>query len=130
MPRDDEAGFSLLETIIAFAVAAAALAALLQIYASSGSASRRSLDMLKAVEIADREIAALNDPDLLAPGAWAPVTEGGLTWQMEIAPEAEEADTAHKDAVFTLVHVTLTVARETGGEPVLQVVTARRVAVE
>jgi type II secretory pathway component PulJ len=125
MPRNDEAGFSLLETIIAFAIAAAALAALVEIYTSSGSATRKSLEMLKAVEIADREIAALADPVLLAPGLRGPVAEDGLVWQVEILPEPEEENA---ESPLVLLHVAFAARRSGTDEPVLQVETARYMA--
>jgi type II secretory pathway pseudopilin PulG len=119
---DRAAGFSLLEAVIAFAIAALALTALVGVYASSLSAEVRVEQMLTAIEIAEDRIAALDGAGPLAPGSTGPVTERGVVWVMEIVrrPGADQAE-----APVALYGVTVTVREAAGGEPLLVLATAR-----
>lgn len=125
MSSDGEAGFSLLETLIAFAIAAFALTALLQVYASSADSERRSLVILRAVELADQKLAALEDRAQLVPGTIGPAVESGMLWRVDIKPaEAEVPDQPPPQ----LVYVTVTISDPEDDRPILTVETARQPA--
>lgn len=120
--RRGSAGFSLLEVLIAFAIASLALTALLQIYATSATSARRSVNMAMAVEIADNRLAMLADPALLAPGVTAGTDELGFAWRMEIDWDSEALP---KDAPLRLFHISVAVAAPGDPRPILTVFTAR-----
>jgi type II secretory pathway pseudopilin PulG len=125
MSSDGEAGFSLLETLIAFAIAAFALTALVQIYASSADSQRRSIAILQAVELADQRLAALEDRAQLVPGTIGPVAEAGMVWQVDIEPAEAETPTQPPPALVT---IRVTISDPDDGRAILTVETARQPA--
>lgn len=128
MSSEGEAGFSLLEALIAFAIAAFALTALLQVYASSADSERRSLEILKAVELADQKLAAFEDRTLLVPGTIGPATEAGMVWQVDIEPVAAGSAANPQAEPPALVTVRVTVSDSDHERPILTVETARQPA--
>ncbi|MCP1337878.1 type IV pilus modification PilV family protein [Futiania mangrovi] len=114
-----DAGFSLLEAVIGFAVAALALVPLLQVYASSGQAGQRSAALLTAVELAETAIGRFDAAP--APGTQAPVVERGLEWVLSASPLSGEGTGAR------LLRVTVTVRTPESQRPVHVLTTLRHV---
>jgi general secretion pathway protein I len=125
--RGREAGFSLLEVLIAFAIASMALTALIQLYATSATSARRSVDMVAATQIADNRLAALEDPAELVPGETAGTAEGGYAWRMAIVADDKIVP---EDLPLRLYFVTVAVAAPGDARPVLSVTTARTARIE
>jgi general secretion pathway protein I len=86
-----EAGFLLLEVLLAFLIAALALAVLVRGAAESSRAVRVALDAEEAVVRARSRLAAL-DRGGLAPGQRDGDDGGGFTWHTRIVPLATAAD--------------------------------------
>jgi general secretion pathway protein I len=128
MTRNREAGFSLLEVLVAFAIASLALSALVQVYAGSAAATRRSGDILAALEVAENRIAELAVLDL-APGTLGPSEEGAFVWQVDIAPEERPAAGAPEEDAepppLRLLLVTVTVRGAGDEAPLVTLATAR-----
>lgn len=84
--RSRQAGFSLLEVLVAFAVLALILGVLLQVF--SGSARRATLaeSYLKASILADAKLNELGAEIPLVPGALTGEPEGGFDWSLHVDP--------------------------------------------
>lgn len=130
MTRSREAGFSLIEVLVAFAIASIALTALVQVYSTSAGSARRTADMLGALEVAENRLAELSAVPL-APGQYGPEQEGGFVWQVDIAPEETaraDGDELLPDPLLRLLLVTVTVSREGATAPLVTLATARHAA--
>jgi len=126
MKRSREAGFSLLEVLVAFAIASLALTTLVQVYSSSASAARRGAEMLGALEVAENRLSELATVTL-APGVLGPAEEAGFFWHVDVAPAAEEPVGAkdRQPGLPRLLLVTVTVRAANGSAPVVTLETAR-----
>ena len=94
--RRSEEGFTLLEVIVALAIATASIASLYQIYAVGWRGVRlASLDRA-AIEVAKNQLASAGVETPLTEGTSSGVSAGGVEWTTEIRPY-EPAD-----AVVTL----------------------------
>lgn len=122
MRQSSDAGFSLLEVLVAFAVASLALTALVQVYASSAAGARRGADMLAALEIAENRLAEMDALGTIAPGTVGPVAERGFLWQVDVAAEAEQPG---HEAPLRLLLVTVTVRAQDDARPVVTLATAK-----
>lgn len=127
MARSREAGFSLIEVLVAFAIASMALTVLVQVYTTSAGAARRSADMLGALEIAENRLAELT-VTMLAPGVYGPEREGGFVWQVDISPQEVprvDGDEPQPDPLLRLLLVTVAVSKEDATAPLITLTTAR-----
>jgi len=127
MTRSREAGFSLLEVLVAFAIASLALTALVQVYSGSASAARRSAEVLGALEVAENRLSELVAVTL-APGVLGPAEEAGFLWQVDVAAAPEEPGEAadQQPGLPQLLLVTVTVRTANGSAPLVTLATARR----
>lgn len=84
--RSNQAGFSLLEVLVAFAILAVILGVLLQIF--SGAAQRATLaeSYLKAATLAESKLNELGVDTPLAPGTLTGEPEGGFDWTLRVEP--------------------------------------------
>jgi general secretion pathway protein I len=123
MRARNDAGFSLIETLVAFAIAALALTALVRVYSGAFAASGGAADRVLAAAIADEElerlIAAPPPPGTMI----GPVREGRLIWEVR----AEAVGQVPPAEAPLLVRLTLAVSRSPGGSPLVEVVTLRHV---
>lgn len=86
--RPSEDGFTLLEVIVALAIATASIAALYQIYAVGWRGVRlASLDRV-AIEVAKNELTSAGVETPLAEGTASGVSADGVEWTTEIRPYA------------------------------------------
>ena len=84
--RPNQAGFSLLEVLVAFAILAVIMGVLLQIF--SGAAQRATLaeSYLKAATLAEAKLNELGVNIPLAPGILTGEPEGGFGWTLSVEP--------------------------------------------
>jgi general secretion pathway protein I len=105
--RGGEAGFTLLEALIAFAIAALALAALLQGALTGLRATQTATRTEEALARARSRLAALEAAPL-APADQRGDDGGGFAWRLRVAPEATSGG-------LTLYAVSVAVAWRDGG---------------
>jgi type II secretory pathway pseudopilin PulG len=87
--RDGEAGFLLVETIVAFLVLSIALAIGVQSVAQ-GTASVRRADAAAVAAMVAREIVATRAGGLAAPGEWSGQHPSGAAWRLTAARVPDE----------------------------------------
>ncbi len=107
MRVDREAGFTLLEALIAFAIAALALAALLQGALAGLRATQAASRTEEALARARSRLAALEAAPV-APADRRGDDGGGFAWRLRVAPEATSGG-------LTLYAVSVAVAWRDGG---------------
>ena len=117
-----EDGFSLLEAVIGFAIAAVAVVALLQVYASSATAGARSSELLTAMELAETAVDRFDAARSLSAVPDAPVEERGLVWHLSAVPVTDPG------AGSDLLSVTVTVTARGAAGPVFVLRTLRHAA--
>lgn len=106
MSRSSQAGFSLLEVLVAFAILAIILGVLLQIF--SGSAQRATLaeSYLKASSLAQARLNEIGREAPLTAGAIEGQTENGFAWGLHMEPyPIEGLDTVVQSLVPMRVRV-------------------------
>ncbi len=114
MARD---GFTLLEVLVAFVIAALALAALFGGGLGGLQAASTSGRYLEAVSRAESHLAAATTGDALAPGDRQGDEGAGFHWRVRIVPSATEAGdpAARNKPVLTLYAVSAAVSWSEGG---------------
>ena len=83
-----QAGFALLEVLIAFVIAAMALGLLFQAASSSGGAAKQAGNYEEAVSRAKSHMAALGRDSDIAPGEQNGDDGGTYRWRIKITPSA------------------------------------------
>jgi general secretion pathway protein I len=81
-------GFTLIEVLVAFAIAAMALGLLFQAASSSGGATRQAGNYEEAVSRAKSHMAAVGRDSDIAPGEQGGDDGGGYRWRVKITPSA------------------------------------------
>jgi general secretion pathway protein I len=109
MHAKGEAGFTLLEALIAFAILAIALAGLLQGALAGLRATQAAGRMEEALARARTRLAALEAMPIV-PGDQRGDDGGGFAWRMRIVPEARAGG-------LTLYAVTVAIGWRDGGTP-------------
>ena len=84
-PHKDE-GFSLLEVLVALAIAALALGALFQTTSIVASSLTKAREKLSSALVAQSVFAGLGTEHPVVPGIVRGRTEVGIAWRLEIAP--------------------------------------------
>jgi general secretion pathway protein I len=87
-PRRGQRGFTLIEVLIAFAIAAMALGLLFQAASSSGGAARQAGNYEEAVSRAKSRMATVGHGSDIAPGDHGGDDGGGYRWRVKISPSA------------------------------------------
>jgi general secretion pathway protein I len=82
----DEAGFTLLEVIIAFIIAALALGALYQAALMGPRSAQLASRYEQAVSRARSRLVIAGHGDVLAPGDWQGDDGGGFAWRLRVVP--------------------------------------------
>lgn len=82
----DARGFTLLEAVIAFMIAASATVVLFQIYGSAATGGDRSAQVARASEIARDRLERVGVEFALEPGLAEGETEDGYLWRTVIEP--------------------------------------------
>ncbi len=88
MRHRDEAGFTLMETLVAFAIFSLAIVAILQSFSASSRAQVRAQASIESGELLARVMASA-EARLDGPGE-VQGEEGGLRWHLSIAPAGND----------------------------------------
>jgi general secretion pathway protein I len=120
-------GFTLIEVLIAFAIAAMALGLLFQAASSSGGAAHLAGNYEEAVSRAKSHMALMGRESEIAPGERSGDDGGGFRWRVKITPSAvsqpppQDAqapqDPQAPAARLTLFDVEVSVSWTDGGRP-------------
>jgi general secretion pathway protein I len=94
MSRGREHGFTLLEVLIAFVIAAIALGVMFKVAVGSLQASRASSRYEEAVVRARSHLAMATHGGSLMPGEWSGDDGGGYQWHIHVTPLARTAVTS------------------------------------
>jgi general secretion pathway protein I len=81
-----QAGFSLLEVVVAFAILALSLGLLMQVFSRALSTTALSGDYSRATTLAQSHLDAVGVDIPLEPGSYSGEPEDGLSWQVLIEP--------------------------------------------
>jgi general secretion pathway protein I len=81
-----QAGFSLLEVVVAFAILALSLGLLMQLFSRALSTTALSGDYSRAATLAQSRLDAVGVDIPLEPGSYSGEPEDGLSWQVLIEP--------------------------------------------
>lgn len=120
MTRDD--GFTVLEALIAFAITSLMLVGMFEIFSSVSTSERRAAELIRAVAVAEDQIARVGTRRALKPDEI--VSEPGEipAWRMSIGPFEDDRSGA---AIAHLYRITVVVFAEDGQTPVFEVSTAK-----
>lgn len=86
--RPAEAGFSLVETLVAFTVAGLTLAVYFQVLGRAATAAQLSKDRLTAAAYAQSKLASLGAAEPLAEGASRGAFDGDFSWEAAVTRDA------------------------------------------
>ena len=84
-------GFTLIEVLVAFAIAALSLATLMRIFGTGLESARISEAQSRATMVAESRLAAIGVERLLVAGESAGETEDGYRWRVVASPLADDA---------------------------------------
>ena len=90
----DARGFTLLEVLVAFVIAALALGVMFQVSGDALTASQRAARYEEALVRARSHLAMATDGGSLMPGNWDGDDGGGYRWHIHVVPVAGAATTA------------------------------------
>jgi len=88
-----QAGFSLLEVLVAFSILALSLGVLFQIYSRGSSVTALSRDYSKALIVAQSQLAALDLEDQIELGDKSGKSKNGIQWQRHVSPYVNVSET-------------------------------------
>jgi len=84
--HQQQAGFSLLEILVAFAILSLSIGVLLRIFAGGGHLTRTAEDYYRAVVTAETLMTGLGVETPLQPGVTQGTTETGFRWTATVSP--------------------------------------------
>lgn len=90
----DARGFTLLEVLVAFVIAALALGVMFEVSGDALSASQRAAHYEEALVRARSHLAMATNGGSLMPGNWDGDDGGGFRWRLHIVPVATAATAA------------------------------------
>lgn len=108
MPRwhPEADGFTLVEVLVAFAIAALGLAALMQVFATGLRSAATAENYARATMLAESRLASVGVEQPLAAGESSGDFEDGYRWRVVITPYQE----AEMDALVEVFQVNVTVS--------------------
>jgi general secretion pathway protein I len=98
-----EAGFTLIEVLVALAIVATVLSSIGGLIASAARGSRSVQSRATVLNVARSVLNTMPERQQLVPGSAAGILDG-ISWTMTVSPIFEIADGTHKDAMW-LPHV-------------------------
>jgi general secretion pathway protein I len=116
MSKRDARGFTLLEVLIAFVIAALALAVMFKVTTDSLQESAISARYEEAVVRAKSHLAMAAHGGSLMPGNWSGDDGGGYRWQIQIRPvaQANPSSTSGSQVPIALYSVSVSVSWSEG----------------
>jgi len=84
--RKRQAGFSLLEVVVAFAILALTLGTLIEIFSRAMNTTALSATYSRAATLAEARLNAVGIDIPLEPGTYGGEPEDGLAWEVQIQP--------------------------------------------
>jgi general secretion pathway protein I len=87
--RHERSGFTLIEVLVAFAIAALGLAALLQVFGTGLRSAAVSSRYARATMLAESQLSAVGVTSPLVPGQYAGADTDGFHWRVSITPYEE-----------------------------------------
>lgn len=85
-PFETQAGFSLLEVLVAFAILAISLGVLMQIFSRATTTTMAAAQYSRAVSLAEARLAAVGTAIPLEAGSTSGEPEDGFAWELSIVP--------------------------------------------
>lgn len=110
--RSKSAGFTLVEVLVAFVIAALSLAALLQVFATGLRSATTSEHYARATMLAESQLASIGIEQPLAVGQSSGAFDDEYRWRIVVAPYQE----ADMDALVEVFDVSVTVSWGAEGE--------------
>lgn len=113
--RRAEAGFSLLEVLVAFAILALSLGVLMQIFSKAMTVTVSGADVGRAAALAEACLETVGFEIPLEPGVYDGAPQGDLAWSVQIRPYPYSHDTAGEPALVPYLVVVDVLWRGDGG---------------
>lgn len=108
-PERRNAGYTLIEVLVAFVILALALTALLNIFAGGVRSVAASTDYVRAALIADTQLAAAGIGESLRPGETSGIDDEGFAWTRTVEAYTPTPDYASGARDVSAWYVTVTV---------------------
>lgn len=115
--RLSQRGFTLLEVLVAFSIAAAALALLMQVFGAGLRLSKTALDYARATSLAESLLAEGGTGYVLNGMARSGTFDETFDWTIEIAPYPVDADLPIERGTVSLVRLFVRVSWSEGLRP-------------
>ena len=103
--RDRMSGFTLIEVLVAFAIAALSLAVLLQVFSTGLRNAATSKDYAQATMHAESLLARIGVEEVLSPGVRRGTFADGYRWTLAVTPFQADVATALAQAFDVVVTV-------------------------
>jgi general secretion pathway protein I len=111
-------GFTLIEVLVAFTILVASVGVVVVIFGNGLRVSGMADDYVKAISVAENQMAELRVADTLLPGETGGVTGKDMAWKVRIAPGFLSAGGNGAEGKPDFLHIAVTVAwGEAGDEP-------------
>ena len=121
-------GFTLIEVLVAFSIAAIGLAVVFQAFSLGLDTAGRVEERMNALRLAQSKLAALGHEIDVRDGLTVGDPEQGFHWSVEVLPHAVDIDGPPRTNLPKLVQVTVRVsADEDAGKPIVELRTIRPV---
>lgn len=114
--RSRQAGFSLLETLVAFSILALCLGVLLRIFGGGGRLAGLSDDRARAIIVAESLLAGVGVQTPLQPGESGGEVDGRYRWTLRVSPYVPPGEPLPDQLQFKPFWVELSVDWGEGGE--------------
>ena len=126
-PQNSQSGFTLLEVVVAFAVAALALGAVFHVYGTAFGGSERAERLTIALLAAESKLAEVAGTALLKPGRTTGTLEDGYHWLAVVQPYLGTPETVPEQLPVRAYQIEVTVSWGAGGGQAVSLNTVRLV---